>query len=180
PLFVYLFYKVKQTDGDAFFGHQRIGANGNPFPCYKFRTMVKNSAEVLDELLKNDAQAKAEWEAEFKLKNDPRITQIGHVLRRTSLDELPQLWNVLRGEMSLVGPRPVVQAELIKYGDDVDYYLHVKPGMTGLWQVSGRNDVDYETRVALDAWYVRNWSLWNDLVILLKTVKVVLARDGAY
>ena len=180
PLFAYLFYKVKQTEGDAFFGHQRIGANGNPFPCYKFRTMVKNSAEVLDELLKNDAQAKAEWEAEFKLKNDPRITQIGHVLRRTSLDELPQLWNVLRGEMSLVGPRPVVQAELIKYGDDVDYYLHVKPGMTGLWQVSGRNDVDYETRVALDAWYVRNWSLWNDLVILLKTVKVVLARDGAY
>nr|HQV24117.1 undecaprenyl-phosphate galactose phosphotransferase WbaP [Agitococcus sp.] len=180
PLFAYLFYKVKQTEGDAFFGHQRIGANGNPFPCYKFRTMVKNSAEVLDELLKNDAQAKAEWEAEFKLKNDPRITQIGHVLRRTSLDELPQLWNVLRGEMSLVGPRPVVQAELVKYGDDVDYYLHVKPGMTGLWQVSGRNDVDYETRVALDAWYVRNWSLWNDLVILLKTVKVVLARDGAY
>ena len=180
PLFAYLFYKVKQTEGDAFFGHQRIGANGNPFPCYKFRTMVKNSAEVLDELLKNDAQAKAEWEAEFKLKNDPRITQIGHVLRRTSLDELPQLWNVLRGEMSLVGPRPVVEAELVKYGDDVDYYLHVKPGMTGLWQVSGRNDVDYETRVALDAWYVRNWSLWNDLVILLKTVRVVLARDGAY
>lgn len=180
PLFLYLFYKVKQTDGDVFFGHQRIGVNGKPFPCYKFRTMVKNSADVLAELLKNDVQARAEWEAEFKLKNDPRITQIGHVLRRTSLDELPQLWNVLCGEMSLVGPRPVVHAELAKYGNDVDYYLHVKPGMTGLWQVSGRNDVDYEVRVALDAWYVRNWSLWHDLVILIKTVKVVLARDGAY
>lgn len=180
PLFIYLFYKVKQTEGDVFFGHQRIGVNGKAFPCYKFRTMVKNSAEVLEELLRVNPQAREGWEKEFKLKDDPRITKIGHALRRTSLDELPQLWNVLRGEMSLVGPRPVVQDELAKYGDDVDYYLHVKPGMTGLWQVSGRNDVDYETRVALDAWYVRNWSLWNDLVILLKTVKVVLARDGAY
>ena len=180
PLFLYLFFQVKKTDGDVFFGHQRIGVNSKPFPCYKFRTMVSNSADVLEKLLREDPQAKAEWEREFKLKDDPRITPIGHLLRRTSLDELPQLWNVLRGDMSLVGPRPVVQAELAKYGDDVDYYLHVKPGMTGLWQVSGRNDVDYETRVALDAWYVRNWSLWNDLVILIKTVKVVLQKDGAY
>lgn len=180
PLFLYLFFQVKKTDGDVFFGHQRIGVGGKPFPCYKFRTMVSNSAEVLEKLLRDNPQAKEEWEREFKLKDDPRITPIGHLLRRTSLDELPQLWNVLRGDMSLVGPRPVVQAELAKYGDDVDYYLHVKPGMTGLWQVSGRNDVDYETRVALDAWYVRNWSLWNDLVILIKTVKVVLQKDGAY
>lgn len=180
PLFLYLFFQVKKTEGDVFFGHQRIGVKSTPFPCYKFRTMVSNSAEVLEKLLRESPQAKAEWDSEFKLKNDPRITPIGHVLRRTSLDELPQLWNVLRGEMSLVGPRPVVQAELAKYGEDVDYYLHVKPGMTGLWQVSGRNDVDYETRVALDAWYVRNWSLWNDMVILIKTVKVVLHKEGAY
>jgi lipopolysaccharide/colanic/teichoic acid biosynthesis glycosyltransferase len=142
--------------------------------------MVKNSAEVLAQLLRDDPVALEQWEREFKLKDDPRITPIGHFLRRTSLDELPQLWNVLRGDMSLVGPRPVVEAELEKYGDDVDYYLHVKPGMTGLWQVSGRNDVDYETRIALDAWYVRNWSLWNDLVILIKTVRVVLQKEGAY
>lgn len=180
PLFAYLFFKVRQTGGGAFFGHQRIGADGKSFPCYKFRTMVPNASEVLNTLLQNNPEIRAEWEKEFKLRDDPRITPIGHLLRRTSLDELPQLWNVLRGEMSLVGPRPVIQAELERYGEDVDYYLHVKPGMTGLWQVSGRNDVDYETRVALDAWYVRNWSLWNDMVILLKTVGVVLRRDGAY
>jgi Undecaprenyl-phosphate galactose phosphotransferase WbaP len=180
PVFAVLFYKVHKTDGDAFYGHRRVGVTGVPFPCYKFRTMVKNSAEVLAQLLRDDPVALEQWEREFKLKDDPRITPIGHFLRRTSLDELPQLWNVLRGDMSLVGPRPVVEAELEKYGDDVDYYLHVKPGMTGLWQVSGRNDVDYETRVALDAWYVRNWSLWNDLVILIKTVRVVLQKEGAY
>ncbi len=180
PVFAVLFYKVHKTDGDAFYGHKRVGVTGVPFPCYKFRTMVKNSAEVLAQLLRDDPVALEQWEREFKLKDDPRITPIGHFLRRTSLDELPQLWNVLRGDMSLVGPRPVVEAELEKYGDDVDYYLHVKPGMTGLWQVSGRNDVDYETRVALDAWYVRNWSLWNDLVILIKTVRVVLQKEGAY
>jgi Undecaprenyl-phosphate galactose phosphotransferase WbaP len=180
PVFAVLFYKVHKTDGDAFYGHRRVGVTGVPFPCYKFRTMVKNSAEVLAQLLRDNPVALEQWEREFKLKDDPRITPIGHFLRRTSLDELPQLWNVLRGDMSLVGPRPVVEAELEKYGDDVDYYLHVKPGMTGLWQVSGRNDVDYETRVALDAWYVRNWSLWNDLVILIKTVRVVLQKEGAY
>lgn len=180
PLFAYLVVKVRASKGPAFFGHMRIGEEQQSFPCYKFRTMVPNSAEVLEQLLRDSAEARAEWEAEFKLKNDPRITPIGDFLRRTSLDELPQLWNVLRGEMSLVGPRPVVRDELAKYGEDVSYYLQVRPGMTGLWQVSGRNDVDYETRVALDAWYVRNWSLWYDIVILLKTVKVVLARDGAY
>lgn len=180
PAFMILIYKVRQSRGPAFFGHTRIGKTGQPFPCYKFRTMVTNSAEVLEDLLRHDAEARAEWEREFKLKNDPRITTIGDFLRRSSLDELPQLWNVLLGQMSLVGPRPVVQGELEKYRDDVSYYLQVRPGMTGLWQVSGRNDVDYDTRVALDAWYVRNWSLWNDIIILLKTVRVVLGRDGAY
>ena len=110
----------------------------------------------------------------------PRITSIGHFLRKTSLDELPQLWNVLKGEMSLVGPRPVVDAELERYGTQLDYYLEAKPGVTGLWQVSGRNDVSYDTRVYLDAWYVKNWSLFNDIVILLKTVKVIFKKDGAY
>jgi UDP-galactose-lipid carrier transferase len=142
PLFVFVAYKVSRDGGSAFFGHERVGKNGQKFKCYKFRSMVVNAQEVLKELLERDPIARAEWEKDFKLKNDPRINPIGHFLRRTSLDELPQLWNVLKGEMSLVGPRPVVQAELQRYGDDVGYYLMAKPGMTGLWQVSGRNDVD--------------------------------------
>ncbi|PLP17338.1 UDP-phosphate galactose phosphotransferase, partial [Klebsiella pneumoniae] len=143
-----------------------IGKNGKPFKCLKFRSMVINSKEVLEELLQSDPQAKAEWDATFKLKDDPRVTSIGKFLRKTSLDELPQLFNVLRGEMSLVGPRPIINAELERYSEEVDYYLLGKPGMTGLWQVSGRSDVDYETRVYLDAWYVKNWSMWNDIAIL--------------
>ncbi|HGU1916798.1 TPA: sugar transferase, partial [Escherichia coli] len=146
----------------------------------KFRSMVTNSKEVLENLLLNDPVSKMEWDATFKLKNDPRVTKIGAFLRRTSLDELPQLFNVLKGEMSLVGPRPIIDEELERYNDEVEYYLLSKPGMTGLWQVSGRSDVDYETRVYLDTWYVKNWSMWNDLVILFKTVNVVLRRDGAY
>lgn len=138
--------------------------------------MVTNSKEVLEDLLSKDIQAKQEWEATFKLKNDPRITKIGHFLRRTSLDELPQLFNVLKGEMSLVGPRPIITAELERYNDEVAYYLLSKPGMTGLWQVSGRSDVDYETRVYLDTWYVKNWSMWNDIAILFKTIGVVLKK----
>ncbi len=121
-----------------------------------------------------------EWERDQKLKNDPRITPVGNFLRKTSLDELPQLINVLRGDMSLVGPRPVTQEELARYGEEVTFYLRVKPGITGLWQVSGRNDTTYETRVALDTWYVQNWSVYNDLVILFKTIKVVIGRDGSY
>ncbi|EFN7504727.1 sugar transferase, partial [Escherichia coli] len=166
--------------GPAIYGHDRVGINGKTFKCLKFRSMVVNSKEILDELLKNDPKAKEEWDATFKLKNDPRITKIGAFLRKTSLDELPQLLNVLKGEMSLVGPRPIINAELERYNDQVDYYLLSKPGMTGLWQVSGRSDVDYDTRVYLDAWYVKNWSMWNDIAILLKTVIVVLKKDGAY
>ncbi|HCN6724594.1 TPA: sugar transferase, partial [Escherichia coli] len=166
--------------GPAIYSHERIGKGGKIFKCLKFRSMVTNSKEVLEDLLSKDIQAKQEWEATFKLKNDPRITKIGHFLRRTSLDELPQLFNVLKGEMSLVGPRPIITAELEKYNDEVAYYLLSKPGMTGLWQVSGRSDVDYETRVYLDTWYVKNWSMWNDIAILFKTIGVVLKKDGAY
>ena len=180
PVMLVLAALVKRDGGPAFFGHTRVGQNGQPFQCYKFRSMVVNSQEVLTELLSNNAEARAEWEKDFKLKNDPRVSRIGHILRKTSLDELPQLWNVIKGEMSLVGPRPVVKAELERYGEDVSYYLEAKPGVTGLWQVSGRNDVDYETRVYLDAWYVKNWSLWTDISILFKTIGVVFFRQGAY
>lgn len=180
PLLIYISRKVKKDGGPSIYGHERIGKGGKPFKCLKFRSMVINSKEVLEHLLNNDAAAKEEWDKTFKLKNDPRITKIGHFLRKTSLDELPQLFNVLKGEMSLVGPRPIITAELERYNDEVDYYLLSKPGMTGLWQVSGRSDVDYETRVYLDAWYVKNWSMWNDIAILFKTVGVVLKKDGAY
>jgi len=178
PILLYISIKVKKDGGPAIYGHERIGKDGKPFKCLKFRSMVINSKEVLENLLANDAAAKQEWDA--KLKNDPRITKIGGFLRRTSLDELPQLFNVLKGEMSLVGPRPIITAELERYNEEVDYYLLSKPGMTGLWQVSGRSDVDYETRVYLDAWYVKNWSMWNDIAILFKTISVVLKKDGAY
>lgn len=177
---IYIALRIKRDGGPAIFAHRRVGQSGKEFPCFKFRTMQLDAEERLRELLANDPEARAEWEREFKLRNDPRITPIGQLLRHTSLDELPQLFNVIRGEMSLVGPRPVIRAELAKYGDDVDYFLMVRPGMTGLWQVSGRNDVDYETRVYLDTWYVKNWSLWYDIAILFKTIKVVLKRDGAY
>ena len=180
PVFLYIVEKIRKSGGPAFFAHSRIGRNGVTFPCYKFRSMVPNAQEVLQNLLDTSPEARAEWDKDFKLKNDPRITPIGSFLRKTSLDELPQLWNVLKGEMSLVGPRPVISEELDRYGERAVHYLQAKPGMTGLWQVSGRNDVDYESRVYLDAWYVKNWNLWTDIVILFKTVGVVLQRDGAY
>lgn len=180
PVLFYISHRVKKDGGTAIYGHERVGKGGKSFKCLKFRSMVVNSKEVLEELLANDLEAKAEWDATFKLKNDPRITKIGQFLRRTSLDELPQLFNVLKGEMSLVGPRPIITAELERYNEEVAYYLLSKPGMTGLWQVSGRSDVDYDTRVYLDAWYVKNWSMWNDIAILFKTIGVVLKKDGAY
>ncbi|UMO88797.1 undecaprenyl-phosphate galactose phosphotransferase WbaP [Pectobacterium sp. PL64] len=180
PILISLLYLVSKDGGSAIYGHERVGRNGKKFKCLKFRSMVINSQEVLNELLENSPEARAEWEKDFKLKNDPRITKVGQFIRKTSLDELPQLFNVLKGEMSLVGPRPIIEDELDKYAGDVDYYLMAKPGMTGLWQVSGRNDVDYDTRVYFDSWYVKNWSLWNDIAILFKTVSVVLKRDGAY
>ncbi|MBZ2168435.1 undecaprenyl-phosphate galactose phosphotransferase WbaP [Marinobacter sp. F4216] len=180
PAFFVLWFLVRKTGKQVFFGHERIGMAGRSFKCYKFRSMVVNAQDVLEELLENDPEARDEWNREFKLKNDPRVTGVGNFLRRTSLDELPQLWNVLKGDMSLVGPRPVVAEEIEKYGEKTGHYLLAKPGMTGLWQVSGRNDVDYDSRIYLDSWYVKNWSLWSDIVILFRTVRVVLGRDGAY
>lgn len=180
PILLFLTAWVMRDGGKPFYGHTRIGRNGKAFTCWKFRSMGLDSKEVLEHLLATDPQAKAEWEQDFKLRNDPRVTRVGRFLRKTSLDELPQLWNVLRGDMSLVGPRPIIEEELERYGTSKDYYLMAKPGMTGLWQVSGRNDVDYDTRVYLDAWYVKNWSLWNDIVIMFKTIEIVLKRDGAY
>jgi undecaprenyl-phosphate galactose phosphotransferase len=180
PVFLFIATRVASTGKPIFFGHTRVGQHNKPFKCYKFRTMAPNADKLLADLLATDPEARAEWERDFKLKNDPRITPIGRFLRKTSLDEIPQLWNVLKGDMSLVGPRPVVTAELERYGSQVDFYLEAKPGITGLWQISGRNDVTYETRVYLDAWYVKNWSLFNDIVILFRTVKVIFRTDGAY
>lgn len=168
------------SGGPVLFSHNRVGERGRNFRCYKFRSMVRDAEVVLEELLNRDAALKAEWEETHKLRNDPRITRIGAFLRRTSLDELPQLWNVLRGDMSLVGPRPVVRHELEKYGRYLHYYLSCRPGITGLWQVKGRSETDYRTRVALDVYYYANRSLFLDLKILLRTVGVVLFGKGAY
>ena len=171
---------IISTKNSVVFRHKRIGKNGDFFYCLKFKTMYNNSQEILTELLANNEKARVEWGKDFKLKNDPRVTPIGKLLRKSSLDELPQLLNVLLGDMSLVGPRPIVEAEISKYKDDFYYYKLVSPGITGLWQISGRNDVDYTNRVRLDVCYIKNWSLWYDFVILLKTIQVVLKRSGAY
>ena len=181
PLLLFIaLWIYKDSPGPVIFKHMRIGKNGKPFPCYKFRSMCVDAKAKLEELLQNDPEVKAEWEHGFKLKNDPRVTKSGAFLRKTSLDELPQIFNVLKGEMSLVGPRPIIQEELERYGEYAGDYLMVKPGITGMWQVSGRSDIDYTERVLLDSWYVRNWSIWIDLVMLFKTVAVVLFRKGAY
>lgn len=182
PLLVYIAYRIKKEDpGPVFFAHTRIGKDGKPFPCYKFRSMVVNSQEMLQKYLVKNPAAREEWERDFKLKDDPRVTPIGKFLRSTSLDELPQIFNVLRGEMSLVGPRPVIQEELDKYyGETAKLYCTVKPGITGLWQVSGRSDIGYDERVALDATYIKYRSMWGDIVILWKTIGVVLMKKGAY
>ena len=168
------------SPGPIVFAHQRLGRNGKHFPCYKFRTMVVNSQEVLEDYLAKNPEARKEWNENFKLKDDPRVTKIGAFLRKTSLDELPQLWNVLKGDMSLVGPRPIIDAEVQKYGKHIQDFYMVRPGITGLWQVSGRSDTTYEERVQLDSWYVRNWSVWLDIIYLIRTVKIVLTKDGAY
>ena len=179
PLFLVIASLVRADGGPAFFSHKRIGANGHTFRCLKFRTMVTDADHVLRQVLQSDAEALAEWTETQKLRNDPRVTRIGSFLRKASLDELPQLINVLRGEMSLVGPRPIVDAETVRYGRDIVYYYETRPGMTGLWQVSGRSDTSYERRVQLDLWYVKNWTLWHDITILLKTIPVVFGKRGA-
>jgi Undecaprenyl-phosphate galactose phosphotransferase WbaP len=180
PVLVVIALLVMRDGGPCVFGHTRIGNGGVKFRCLKFRSMVVNADVVLKQLLDTDPQARAEWDRDFKLKHDVRITKVGHFIRRTSLDELPQLWNVVRGEMSLVGPRPVIEKELERYGAGAEYYLKAKPGITGLWQVSGRNDIDYATRVALDVAYVTNWSFGSDIMILVRTIGVVLSKHGAY
>lgn len=180
PLFGLICWQVARTGRPILYRHPRVGHGGKPFVCLKFRTMVPNADEVLTEYLETHPRAGEEWERRHKLRHDPRITRFGAWLRRTSLDELPQLINVVRGEMSLVGPRPVVEDELARYGRDIGYYLAGKPGLTGLWQVSGRNDLDYERRVHLDCWYIQNWSLWMDVQILVKTPRAVIRGDGAY
>jgi undecaprenyl-phosphate galactose phosphotransferase len=180
PLFVIVYLLVRMDGGPAIFAHSRVGRDGTPFKCYKFRSMVNDADRRLAEHLARDPAARQEWEQHFKLTNDPRITAVGKVLRKTSLDELPQLWNVLKGDMSLVGPRPIVTDERVRYGEHIGCYYSCRPGITGLWQVSGRNDIDYESRVKLDAQYVKNWSLFLDVVIILRTVGIVVTRKGAY
>jgi undecaprenyl-phosphate galactose phosphotransferase len=183
PLYPIIALAIKLTDGGPiFFSHERVGFRGKKFKVIKFRTMYVNAEERLKEILEQDPKLKIEWEKNFKLKNDPRITPIGKFLRKTSLDELPQFFNVLKGDMSVVGPRPVVEEELKKhYGDNAKYYLMVKPGITGYWQVEGRSDVNnYEERVKMDIWYIKNLSFWLDIKIILKTIKAMLTGKGAY
>ncbi|HEY4067835.1 MAG TPA: sugar transferase [Burkholderiaceae bacterium] len=180
PLMAVVAFFIWRRDGaPVLFAHYRVGHNGKLFRCLKFRSMLRNSEQVLADLLRDDPQARAEWARDQKLANDPRITGIGHLLRRTSLDELPQLFNVLCGEMNLVGPRPITVSELPRYGAVRWHYVSVRPGLTGLWQVSGRNDTTYDERVALDRRYVEQRTLMTDVRILLKTVRVVLLREGA-
>lgn len=181
PLLLMLAALVKLSDGGSiFYGHRRIGRNGAAFRCWKFRTMVENGEEVLAAYLAANPAEREEWSASRKLQNDPRVTRVGIVLRKLSLDELPQVLNILRGEMSFVGPRPVVKDELELYGTAAPYYLSTRPGLTGLWQVSGRNDVSYGARVAFDRHYVENWSFVSDLKILIRTVPAVFMSRGSY
>ena len=178
PLIVLLWLIVRMDGGPGFFGHERIGRNGVSFRCWKIRSMVPNSEERLKDYLANNPEAAREWSENFKLRNDPRITPIGKYLRKSSLDELPQFWNVLLGEMSLVGPRPVSRDELQMYSIHLESYLSMSPGITGPWQVSGRNNLTYEQRVAIDVDYSRQAHLRLDIKILLKTASVVLRRTG--
>ncbi len=171
---------VISSPGPVFFSHRRIGRGGIFFSMWKFRTMCVNSAEVLEQHLARYPEERDEWSRCHKLRKDPRVTPLGKFLRRSSLDELPQLWNVLTGRMSLVGPRPIVAAEAEKYGSDFAYYLAVKPGLAGLWQASGRSTLTYDERVALDRRYAEQWSLGSDIYILLRTVTKVVNADGAY
>jgi Undecaprenyl-phosphate galactose phosphotransferase WbaP len=179
PLLVIVGVVLARDRGPIIYRHMRTGRHGRTFGCLKFRTMVPNAEQVLRDLLHQDPQLRMEWLRDRKLRNDPRVTSIGRFLRRTSLDELPQLWNVLKGEMSLVGPRPVVHEEWAHYGPRLHHYLAAKPGVTGLWQVMGRSDCCYRRRVALDSYYVRKRSFFLDVFILLQTVKVVLRGRGA-
>jgi exopolysaccharide production protein ExoY len=181
PLTVTIAFLIKIADGGpAMFAQHRMGKDGATFRCWKFRSMVVDAETRLQDLLATDEAARREWEADQKLRRDPRITRIGAFLRKSSLDELPQLLNVLLGDMSVVGPRPIVEAEIIRYGRSYRSYCAVRPGITGLWQVSGRNDVSYDRRVALDRLYARSKTVGLDIAILFKTIPAVLMRNGSY
>ena len=181
PLLAMIAYKIRKEEpgGAILFRQERMGKNDQVFVCYKFRTMYEKNDSVLRQYLEANPEEVAYYDKYHKYRNDPRITKIGAFLRRTSLDELPQIFNVIRGEMSFVGPRPYMLSEKAKIGAKIDTVLSVKPGITGLWQVSGRSEIDFHERVNLDVWYIRNWNLWMDVVILLKTVKAVLFKEGA-
>ncbi len=180
PLIAAILVLVKlSSPGPVFYGHRRIGLQGGSFKAWKFRTMHVDGDEILRRHLSSNPEAREEWERDHKLRNDPRVTSVGRLLRKLSLDELPQLWNVLKGEMSMVGPRPIVDEEVEKYGRVYSLYTGVVPGITGLWQISGRNDTTYGQRVRLDSYYVRNWSPWLDVYILARTPLAVLCGKGA-
>lgn len=181
PLIIGISLLIKlDSPGPIFYGQKRLGQDGIYFKAWKFRSMVQDADAVLAAHLAVNDKLRQQWEQDQKLRQDPRVTRVGNFLRRTSLDELPQLWNVLRGEMSLVGPRPIIDEEIARYAEKYELYTQVLPGITGLWQVSGRNNVSYPERVNLDAYYVRNWSVWLDIYILLRTIWVVLIGEGAY
>ena len=181
PIMIILAFLTKITSkGPIFYGHKRIGKNHKEIKCWKFRSMCTNSQEILEQILATDPIRRAEWEKDRKFLDDPRVTKFGKLLRKTSLDELPQIFNILKGDMSLVGPRPVTEPELIKYGKYQDYVLSVLPGLSGMWQISGRSDTGYEERISFDSYYIQNWSIWLDIWILLKTIWVVISGKGAY
>jgi exopolysaccharide production protein ExoY len=181
PLLIICFVATVVTSpGAALFRHRRVGFNGKYFDCLKFRTMVTDAPERLRQLLESDPEAAAEWAANRKLRHDPRVTAIGEILRKSSLDELPQLFNVLRGEMSIVGPRPVTEDELVRYSSAIGAYLACRPGITGLWQVSGRSTTTYRKRVACDTFYARKWSMALDAKIVIVTIPALLLSDTAY
>lgn len=167
-------------EGPALFRQPRCGVKGETFECLKFRTMRKDAAERLERLLATDPEARAEWDRYQKLRKDPRVTAIGSFLRKTSLDELPQLWNILKGEMSIIGPRPITTGEIQRYGRNFHYYTAAKPGVIGMWQVNGRNKLTYDERVELDIKYTREWTFWTDIKIMAKAVPAVLFGGGAY
>jgi lipopolysaccharide/colanic/teichoic acid biosynthesis glycosyltransferase len=178
PVIAILWGLTRLDGGPGFFGHKRVGKDRRQFSCWKIRTMVPDAEAKLKQYLSENPDAMAQWQRDFKLDNDPRITRLGNFLRKTSLDELPQIWNVIRGEMSFVGPRPVVQDELLRYGEAEKYYLSVRPGITGLWQVSGRNDISYADRVRMDRIYASRYSMLQDTKIIAKTATVVLFPTG--
>ena len=181
PLFAVLSLAIKITSpGPVFYGHERVGRGNTRFKAWKFRTMVANADKMIDEHLRKHPEDREEWERDHKLKNDPRVTPLGKWMRKWSIDELPQIANVFAGEMSIVGPRPIVEDEIVKYGEHFETFCTVLPGISGLWQVCGRNDTTYDERVQLDIYYIHHWSPWLDLYLLFRTLKAVLFTKGAY